>query len=140
MNHIEKAKELELDPEEYVLIGGSVMDIHGLRASDDMDVVVSKKAFQKLKNRGWKLDEEFTKKWGRERLKHDVFEVFTEVSWEHMNYLLPFEAMRDIAKRIGGVYVQPLGMLLLGKKDNKRPKDLEDCELIEKHLGIGQQT
>ena len=136
MNHIEKSRELGLDPSEYVLIGGSVLDIHGIRTSDDMDVVVSKKAFQELKDRGWQVDEEFTKRWGRERLKHDVFEVFTEVSWEHMNYLLPFEAMRDIAKSINGVNVQPLGMLLLGKRDNGRPKDFEDCVLIEKYLGI----
>lgn len=136
MNHLEKAKELNLNPEKFVLIGGSVMDIHGLRKSDDIDVVVSEQAFQELKERGWEADAEFKEKWGRERLKHDVFEVVTTVSWEHMNYLLPFEAVRDMAHKIEGIYVQPLGMLLLGKKDNNRPKDQADCELIEKYLGI----
>jgi hypothetical protein len=136
MNHLEKSKELGLNPEEYVLIGGSVLDIHGIRKSSDIDVVVSKVAFQKLKERGWEVDKVFLEKWGRERLKHDVFEVFTDMSWEHMNYLLPFEAVLTTAHKIDGVNVQPLGMLLLGKKDNNRPKDHADCVLIEKYLGI----
>lgn len=39
---------------------------------------------------GWKLDKEFRKKWGRERLKHDAFEVVTGLNFEYCDYLVPF--------------------------------------------------
>lgn len=136
MNHIEKSKELGLSPEEYVLVGGSVLDIHHIRESDDIDVVVSKKAFKLLRERGWSVDEEFREKWGRERLVRDVFEVYTDLSFQGQNYLFPFEALKESSRKIDGVYVQTLGLLLLAKKDNNREKDRRDCVLIEQHLNI----
>jgi len=136
MDHIEKSKELGIRSDQYVLIGGSVLDIHGIRESNDIDVVVSTKAFQKLLDCGWEVDQEFKQKWRRDRLRHDVFEVFTDVYFQKQDYYMPFKALKDIAKQIEGVYVQPLGLLLLAKIDNGRKKDLEDIELIEKYLQI----
>lgn len=131
MDHIEKSKELDLPPDQYVLVGGSVLDIHGIRESDDIDVVVSKGAFQTLKDRGWEVDIPFQEKWSRKRLVRDVFEVFTDVSFAKFNYYLPFEILKDASQQIKGIYVQPLGLLLLSKLDNGREKDLRDIELIK---------
>lgn len=136
MNHLEKAKELGLSNEDFVLVGGSVLDIHDIRKSDDIDVIVSAKGFRELKDRGWEVDQEFLEKWGRERLTHDVFEIYQNHIFKGQDYLLPFEAVRDIAQKIDGVYVQPLGHLLLAKIDNGRPKDLADVELIKQFLKI----
>lgn len=136
MNHIEKVKELGLRTNQFVLVGGSVLDIHKIRKSDDIDVVVSTEAFEELKKRGWGLDEEFKSKWGRERLKNDVFEVVTGLNFEYCNYIMPFEILFDLSQVIDGVHVQPLGMLLLGKKDIGREKDLKDIELIENFFGV----
>ncbi len=138
MNHIEKAKELALPYDQFVLVGGSVLDIHGLRSSDDIDVIVSQEAFKTLRERGWEVDTVFLEKWGRERLVHDVFEVYQNHILQALDYLIPFEAVRDMAKQIEGVYVIPLGFLLVAKLDNgnAREKDLSDIELIKKHLHI----
>ena len=134
MNHLEKVKELDVPYDQYVLVGGSILDIHGIRVSDDIDVIVSSEAFQTLKDRGWKVDMPFKEKWGRERLLHDVFEVYTDLYYEKIDYYLPFEILRDISKQIHGVYTQPLGLLLLGKLDMRRPKDIADIALIEQYF------
>lgn len=105
MNHTEKAKELDLPIDQFVLVGGSVLDIHKIRKSDDIDVVVSPHAFEVLRKRGWKLDEEFKNKWGRERLKNDVFEVVTGLNYEYCNYTMPFEILFDMSQIIDGVHV-----------------------------------
>ena len=134
MNHLEKSKELGLPAEQYVLVGGSILDIYGIRTSDDIDVVVSPEAFASLKERGWEVDEGFREKWGRERLVHDVFEVYTDLHYQKLDYYLPFVVLREISNRMEGVHVQPLGLLLLGKLDNARPKDLADVALIEQYF------
>lgn len=134
MNHLEKVKELELPYDQFVLVGGSILDIHGIRKSDDMDVVVSSQAFQTLKDRDWPIDPIFKQKWGRERLVQDVFEIYTDLYFQKIDYYLPFEILRDIAKQIEGVCTQPLGLLLLGKLDIAREKDLADVKLIESFL------
>jgi len=135
MNHIEKSKELGLSADEYVLVGGSVLDIYNIRNSDDIDMVVSKEAFSKLKNEnGWVIDADFKMKWGRERLLNGVFEIVQDLNFEYCSYLLSFELLRDAANCIDGVNVQPLGLLLLGKKDMGREKDLADIALIEEYF------
>lgn len=134
MNHIEKSKELLLSPEEYVLVGGSILDIHGIRESNDIDVVVSQEAFQKLKERGWPLDEVFKEKWGRARLKHDVFEVLEDLYFEKIDYHLSFEMLREFSVKIDGVHTQPLSILLLAKLNCGRMKDLNDVKLIEQYF------
>ncbi len=136
MNHIEKVKELMLPANQFVLVGGSVLDIHKIRKSDDIDMVVSPKAFTQLQERGWKLDEEFSRKWGRERLTNDVFEVVTGLNFEYCDYIMPFQILLDMSHVIEGVHVQPLGMLILGKKDMGREKDLKDIALIENYFGV----
>lgn len=134
MNHIEKSRELGLDPSEYILVGGSVLDIYGVRKSNDIDVVVSNRAFQTLKDRGWEVDQTFKEKWGNERLVHDVFEVVKHFNWNFCDYHLSFEAVRDIAKIIDGVHVQPLGLSLVAKYDIGREKDFVDIKLIEQYF------
>lgn len=134
MNHLEKVRELELPKEHYVVVGGSILDIYGIRKSNDIDVVVSWTAFEELRKRGWEVDEDFKRQWGRERLVHDVFEVYSDLYYQSLDYYMPFEVLRSIAHEKEGVLTQPLGLLLLAKKDNARPKDLEDIVLIEKYL------
>ncbi len=134
MNHLEKVKDLDLPYDQFVLVGGSILDIHGIRKSNDIDVIVSPQAFRTLKDRGWQVDESFKQKWNRERLVHDVFEVCHDLYYERIDYYLPFEILRDIAKQIDGIYTQPLGLLLLAKLDIRREKDMVDVKLIEEFL------
>ncbi|MBI4086399.1 hypothetical protein HY416_00235 [Candidatus Kaiserbacteria bacterium] len=138
MNHLEKVKELELPYDQFVLVGGSILDIHGIRKSDDMDVVVSSQAFQTLKGRGWPVDPVFKEKWGRERLVQDVFEIYTDLYFQKIDYYLPFEVLKEMSKQMKGVYIQSLGALLLIKFDIGREKDMIDIKLIEEYL-LGQR-
>ena len=136
MNHIEKAEELSLLQDDFVVVGGSVLDIYGIRKSDDFDVVVSPNAFEQFKNTdGWKIDQIFKDKWGRERLVMGDFEVSKDLVFEWGNgYTFTFEMLKSISHIIDGVRVQPLAFLLLCKVHIGRPKDIEDVKLIEQYF------
>lgn len=135
-DHIAKVKELRLPSSEFVLVGGSILAIHGIRESDDVDVVVSKRAFEELKKHGWKVDPAFKEKWKRERLTYDVFEIYNDVFVKKTNTLLPFEGLLEHIETIDGVQCQTLQHLIFIKLDNGRMKDLEDVALIREYQRI----
>ena len=45
---IKAVKDLELKPEDYIVIGSGILVALGIREADDIDIVVSKDAFDKL--------------------------------------------------------------------------------------------
>ena len=136
MDHLEKAHELNLSLEDFLVVGGSVLDIYGIRKSSDFDVVVCGSAFEELKSReGWEVDHDFSKKWRRERIVNGIFEVSNDLifEWGH-GYTFTFEMLKSIAHKVDGVMVQPLVFLLLCKVHIGREKDLNDAQLIEEYF------
>lgn len=47
MNIFAKLKELDFPPGQYVVVGGA-MEAHGIRKSNDLDILVTPKLYQQL--------------------------------------------------------------------------------------------
>jgi hypothetical protein len=135
---VEKVKSLNLPTGAYLVVGGGVMAVHGLRSTNDIDIVVVPSLFEELQKRGWKLDETYQAKWGTQRLKRDNIEI-------HPDFLFDDNTPEDLTKLIGqgeiidGVAFQPPSHLLKVKsiKANSRTareKDIQDIASLESYL------
>ena len=72
MNIIQKIKELDLMPGQYVVIGSGILGVLGIRESNDIDIVVLPSQHEKLRETGeW---EEYIK-YEKTYLRKDVFEI-----------------------------------------------------------------
>ena len=137
MNVIEEIKKLDLPTAEYVIIGGAVMAVHGIRDTDDIDIVVTPSLFQKYTQEGWELNP-WTKtgKKGKDWLKKDKVEMYKEVIMSGNSVTLE-ELSKDI-EIIDGVPFISLQKLVEFKTEYwqlyNRPKDVNDLALIEQFL------
>ncbi len=124
---------LELTPENSVVIGSGILNALGLRASNDVDVVVTKTAFARLAQ-----DPRFVEKQnhGRTILAYDLFEMLP--SWGVLGEDQAFADLRKESMVIEGVrYITPQFLLAAKKSwlaDEGRPKDFADVKLIEDYL------
>ena len=130
MNIIQKVKELNLPDGSYVVEGSAVMDILGIRKARDIDLVVSKEVYTKLKqDREWKEgflhDTNF--------LAKDIYEIWLE--WDSKDNEPNLEELLKDAHVIDGVPFVNIKRLLGWKKRRKLEKDLVDIKLIEEYLG-----
>lgn len=53
MTILEDVKKLNFSKGEYAVVGGGVICVHGIRPHQDIDLIVTKRLFKKLKNNGW---------------------------------------------------------------------------------------
>jgi hypothetical protein len=133
LDHVVTVRSLGLPEGSYLIIGGSCLAIHGIRESNDIDIVVTPEQFEKLREQGWEIDQSFKQKWGRERLTRGPFEVYTEVSREDGTYV-PAAELIPKAEMIDGLPFMPLIDVIFFKQVNGRPKDIQDIALIEDYL------
>ncbi len=57
MNLFEEVKRLDLPPGEYVVIGSGILGALGIRDIADVDLLVSPRVFEQLRERGWVYQE-----------------------------------------------------------------------------------
>jgi len=134
LDHIAAVKSLGLPQGSFIVVGGSCLAVRGIRESNDIDIVVTPELFDALKQQGWGIDQDFFKKWGRERVVRRPFEVIVDMVIEKENRrITSIEAIAG-AELIDDIPFLPLETLLFFKRDTSRPKDLADIELIEKYL------
>lgn len=126
MNICEKVKSLDLPEGSYLVVGSSVMAVHGIRESDDIDISVSYDVFRKLWEEGWKAEQSVDLP--HTVLRKDVFDV--GINWHGK----PTEAWLDRVTYIEGVPFLSLQDLKAWKLDHARPKDIRDVELIDSYL------
>lgn len=131
MNVIAEAKKLKLSLGEYVVCGSAVMDVLGIRAAKDIDLIVTKAIYVRLKSEGWR--EEVFPSPGRH---HSLFKGNFDASFEwSVNKYQP-DPTRLITKAmiIEGVPFVQLEELLAWKRAAVRDKDKADIKLIEHYL------
>jgi predicted nucleotidyltransferase len=131
---IEKIKDLGLPAGKYLVLGGSVLAVRGIRETRDIDILVLPQVFEQLSREGWTLDPEYEKKWNRKRLKKDDFEVYPDLYLERENRFLDVSEFIRSADVIDGVPFQPMDHLLMAKREGTRDKDINDVKLIETFL------
>lgn len=115
------------------------MEVYGIRAAHDLDIVVSEDLFNDLRKQGWVMCEcdKCKNKWARGStdriLKGDGVDILSEYSYGNKYYKSADEIIQK-AVIIDGVPYAPLEELLKWKKAANREKDQKDVELIEKFM------
>ena len=122
---LKEFSKLNLQKDEYVIFGSGPMAIHGIKETNDLDVLVKKEVFEKLKSKynqnnshpfgcivignleigdNWQGDYEIVEKWISE------------------------------AEEVEGYMFMPLSYVIEWKRMMGRDKDLKDIKIIEDFL------
>lgn len=125
---------LGLDEDNSIVIGSGILDALGIRKSNDIDVVVKDKDFQRLKGMDKFNVRELPSK---EIIYNDLLEIGT--SWSVLDEEVHFEQLYKDSVVIEGVRYSSLDSLyvakvLYSKTPDVRQKDLDDIRLIEEYL------
>lgn len=129
MGIVSRFKALNLPADECVVVGGGVIDALGLRQTNDIDVVASKRLFDQLKlSPGWQ--EELA--YGDTHLTKDDAEVWRDWGKEPW---LSFAELKADCVVIDGVQFANPKTVLRWKKLKNRPKDAVDIKLLTEYLG-----
>lgn len=134
VDHLAEVRSLNLPAGTYLVVGGSCLAVRGIRESNDIDIVVTPETFELLRERGWEIDALFKEKWNRERLKHGLFEIYTDMVIESEDRYVSAADLIQKAEMLEGIPFLSLPDLMYFKRDNARPKDLEDIASIENYL------
>lgn len=131
MNIKEHIEKLGFKAGTYALIGGAVLELHGIRKANDIDLVAIDTLCDQLEVDGWKKEE---KEPGRFVLQRNGYDVFNNLCLDSVFYFRTAEDIVADADVIDGLYAQNLYDLMAFKKFLGRPKDLHDIELIREYL------
>lgn len=121
-----KLSELELSPEQYIVVGSGVLDVLGIRRANDIDFVTTPETFNELSERGWEAAN------NSPSLIKDDFEVY--LAWDSVDGEPNFGDLMSSHQAVEKYNFVKLDRLLDWKRRVARPKDLKDVELIEKFL------
>ncbi len=126
---ITKIKGLNLPDGEYCIFGGCPLTIAGLRESNDIDILVSKKLYKHLEENGWQKIEKGP---GDAPLTYDVFEVHD--NWNFSSYSPTVQELLNDATLVEGIAFASLKEVRKWKEGSRIPKHLKDIELIDNYL------
>lgn len=126
---ITKVQELNLPRGSYVVFGSCPLAVAGIREANDIDLLVSKEIFAKLKEDGW---QELRKDSNDIPLVRDAFEAHN--NWDFSSYSPTLEHLLASTTIIDGVPFASLEEVRKWKVASGRPKDLADIELIDEYL------
>lgn len=130
-----KLEKLGLNSDNSVVIGSGILQVLGIRKSNDIDLVVGGDSYARLK-RSKKF--QIASSYNREVLKYDEFEIGT--AWNVLGKQYKFDDfVKENSLVIGGARYTTLDFLYNVKKDwskqnDARQKDIEDVKLIEEYL------
>ena len=129
MNIIKKLQELNLPFGEYVVIGSGILAALNLREANDLDIAVTEKLFNSLKNNknfknSTKHNEEF--------LIGDDVEVISRLNWDH--YPTTIEMAITSAMTINNFPFLNIEETIKFKTALGREKDFKDIKLLKNYL------
>lgn len=132
MNIFEEVRKLDLPSGEYLVLGSGILGALGIRDVRDIDLLVSARLFDELKNNGWEYGEVEIEGRMRKKLSKGYIEVYEDFWYGKENP----ETMQMIAdaQMMDGVPFLPLHKLLEIKRSFSREKDVKDIKLIEEYL------
>lgn len=124
---INKVLSLELPEDKYCVYGGFVLELLGIRKSDDIDIIVKDGLWNKLKQE-YSENIYFDEKGERINLGDDI-----EI-WEHLNpHVKNHEEIIDNSEEIKKIKTISLDDLVEFKKSYGRAKDLKDIDSIKEY-------
>lgn len=131
MDISEKIKELNLPKGSYTIAGGSVLQAHGLREANDIDILVLPKLYKQIRMNGWPEQETAT---GRIVLVKGVYEIGRDWGFSRWSYSAKVTDLIKNSDIINGIPFVTLEETLRWKKSLRRRKDIPDIQLIEEYL------
>ena len=126
---------LGLNSNNSIVIGSGILNVLGIRKSNDIDIVVDENIFTQLKNiSGFKYSEHMNGKICK--LSNSRIEIVS--GWEVLGKFHRFKDFQDKSIIIDGVRYITLDFIYKAKKSwlkekAQRPKDVEDLKLIEEY-------
>ena len=126
---IAKVKTLNLPKGSYVVFGSCPLSAVDIREANDIDLLVSREVFTKLRQIGW---QELHKSSNDIPLTHDVFEAHD--NWDFSSYSPTLDQLLVNAMVIDGVAFASLEEVRKWKIASGRPKDIADIKLIDEYL------
>ncbi|MCL4392674.1 hypothetical protein M1145_00830 [Patescibacteria group bacterium] len=130
MNIIKLVKSLDLDKGEYSVFGSALLQMYNLRESHDIDIIVTKNLYNKLKNS--KLWKEKIHISGNVSLYKDIFEVFK--SWKFGDYSPHTKYLIKNSIYLEEIPFVNIEEVLKWKKIRNSEKDRKDIKLIKSYL------
>jgi catechol 2,3-dioxygenase-like lactoylglutathione lyase family enzyme len=127
----EKIRQLNLPNGSYVVVGGAVLQAHGIREANDIDILVTPKIYKQFKMNGWPEQETGTDRWV---LIKDVFEVGKDWNFKKFGYRPKVKDLIKKSETINSIPFVRLEEILRWKRALGRPKDVPDILLIESYL------
>ena len=118
---LEELKELNLPDKEYAIFGSGPLAIRGMREPEDLDIIVTKELYEKLKERYPEKD-------------RGIFINNIEIISPDASIVENPEEIIKRAELIKGFRFTLLKDIIAWKKNMKRPKDINDIKLIENYF------
>lgn len=139
MDLLKRIRGIGLPAKEFVVIGSAILEIKGIRASGDIDIMISEDLFIKIKNDfTWK----YINKKGKlgdftEILEKDCIQLFHSIYGEKEDFNYFFEDSSRL-ELIDGIYFASLSHILYIKRKWNREKDKKDIIIINNFLNSKQ--
>lgn len=125
-NFIERVQKLNLPLDQVVVIGSGLLDVLGMRRARDVDLVVSRAVFDKLRQTaGYQLNYKADQPY----LTFEDYEIWTDWGSEYS-----FEVLQASATTIDGVMFVNKDILIEKKLSRSLPRDIKDVEMLEAKL------
>jgi hypothetical protein len=127
---LKKLVSLDLPTGTFAIFGSGPMAVRGLKQPNDLDVIVTKETYDAYKNKdGW-VEKSFNngEKYYLEKDGIELWNDWGPGTWDLTQLI-------KTAETIDGLPYVTLDQVLLWKKINGRPKDLDDIKKIEMFLG-----
>lgn len=121
ITNFDRIRSLTLPATQYVVIGGAVLEFLGIRNTKEVDLVVSKKIYNKLNTGKWK---EYIQDNGKRILSKDGYKIMT--SWMGKD----LKELQKSSLTIDGIPLMGIDDLVECKTQLGRKKDKEDIKRI----------
>jgi len=128
MSIIERVKRLECPLDQCVVIGSGLLDALGLRSSGDIDLVVSRELFEKLRLSG---EYQLSVRHDQRMLERDDVEIWQ--TWGNRDEL-SFEVLYQEGVSVDGVRFSHPSVIIGFKKNRGMEKDSKDVALLEEYI------
>ncbi len=126
---LKKIRHLNLPIGTFAIFGSGPLAVRGLKEPNDLDVIVTREIYEKFKNTENWPEKDFNN--GEKKyLEKDGVELWND--WGPGRW--DIQELIKTAEIIDGLPYITLDHVIAWKKQNGRPKDLEDMEKIEAYL------
>ncbi len=130
MRITKRAKQVGIDTSKFIVIGSGVLDVLGIRSTDDVDLLVTKDVYKSFHSKpGWS-----EKIWpqGDPTLSAEGVDLSTD--WGDDKNIYQFDEILQNSIEVGGIRFVSPEFLIKWKKNKGRDKDLQDVKLITEYL------